>query len=101
MDRCVSLVPISDCEQYSTLYPYELIMNQTKSLQEAIKADFLEITKNYLEFWKENINLLDIEDYSSQPRYYRDYPSIQRMRIKRSGLQKILQVDTIIKVIES
>ena len=76
-------------------------MNQTKSLQEAIEADFLQITRNHLEFWKENINLLDIGDYSPQPRYYRDYPSIQRMRIKRSGLQKILQVDTIVKVIKA
>ena len=76
-------------------------MNKTNSLQEAIEADFLEITRNHLEFWKENINLLDIGDYSSQPRYYRDYPFIQRMRIKRSGLQKILQVDTIIKVIDA
>ena len=67
----------------------------TSSLRNAIESDFQDITRKHLEFWKENIDLLDKEKLLSQPVSSETYHLKPLFRPKRSGLKKILQVNTI------
>ena len=66
----------------------------SSSLRDAIEADFLDISRKHLQFWNENIHLLDKDRLSSQSTSYEKNYFNHQFRSKRSGLQKILQVLT-------
>ena len=66
----------------------------SSSLHDAIEADFLDISRKHLQFWNENIHLLDKDKLSSQSTSHETHHFIHQFRSKRSGLQKILQVST-------
>ena len=66
----------------------------SSSLHDAIESDFLDISRKHLQFWNENIHLLDEDKLSSQSTSHETHQFIHQFRSKRSGLQKILQVST-------
>ena len=66
----------------------------SSSLRDAIETDFLDISRKHLQFWNENIHLLDKDKFSSQSVSHETHHVNHQFRLKRSGLQKILQVLT-------
>ena len=78
---------------FITMNHHQILL--TSSLRDAIESDFQDITRRHLQFWKENIDLLDKEKLLSQPIFPEEHPLKPLFRPKRSGLQKILQVNTI------
>ena len=66
------------------------------SLHKAIEADFADITRKHLEYWNEKIDQSNHENLSFQPIFSEAAYLTLKSRLKRSGIQKILQVNTLI-----
>ena len=66
------------------------------SLHKAIEADFADITRKHLEYWNEKTDQSSHENLSFQPIFSEATYLTPKSRLKRSGIQKILQVNTLI-----
>ena len=70
---------------------YQLINPST--LMEAIEVDFLDISNNHLQFWSKRRNLQREFNTKLDAKIHENVQG-NVLREKRSGLEKILQVET-------
>lgn len=68
-------------------------ISNSSSLHKAIEADFIDITRKHLEYWNGKFDRSDYEKLYAQPIFSEAAYLTPQSRLKRSGIQKILQVN--------